>query len=73
MSEFMWKGENIPDIEKWAEERGEKMVKYRRIRRYPNFYTGRMEQEVYEGSMPETFWYSLTITPQFEYIKLENI
>ena len=55
---FSWQGELIDDIEAWARDRGEKMVRVRFVPQLkPNALTGQMvASEPYIKSMPESFW-----------------
>jgi hypothetical protein len=62
--QFQWRGELIPDIEKWAKERGEQMVHYRLTRHTP------YGREISFGSMPETFWNTLMFKANEHYERL---
>lgn len=64
---YFWRGQLIPDIRAWATERGERIVRYEARRERPNMLTGRLEVEVVEGEMPESFWNSLMISDGWVY------
>lgn len=53
---FSWRGKPIHDIHEWTKARGEKMVKVRATRTFPNIWTGKIEKTVSESEMPESFW-----------------
>ena len=59
--QFIWKGEPIVDIEAWAAERGERMIKYSRTQRVANIFTGTINKVVTTGRMPESFYNQLRI------------
>lgn len=61
---FAWDGEVIKDIRKWAAERGEKLIRYEMIRTTINPITGTEFSRKTVGSMPESFWGSLLISPE---------
>ncbi len=54
----MWRDQPIENIEKWAKERGEKMVDYTLRRQYPSINRKKItvEWEYQYGKMPESFW-----------------
>lgn len=63
---FTWRGEPIPDIEKWASARGERMVHYKLT------ITTVYGPEVTTGKMPESFWNSLLINPKHHYEEIDE-
>lgn len=68
MSEvFLWHGEPIKDIEAWCKKRGEKLLRYRAIRKVPNHVTGKIVKEVQTGRIPESFAYNLRYTDGWNY------
>lgn len=67
---YNWRGKPIHNIEKWAEERGEQMIKYRATRKVPSLLTGQIETEIEEGKMPESFWNGLLMSDGWRYEKL---
>jgi hypothetical protein len=60
---FYWRGEPIRDIEQWAQTRGEHIVLVEEAVTYPSVFTGRIETEVRQLEMPESFFNSAHITP----------
>lgn len=70
---FRFRGEEIPDIRKWAEERGERIVRFKRIKKVVTwFYTNTFPKETFsyeeaEGIMPESFWNNLKYSDGYEY------
>lgn len=58
---FTWRGEPIQDIKGWADDRGERIVKYQATRPTP------WGHETYDGYMPESFWNSLCMNNGWTY------
>jgi epoxyqueuosine reductase QueG len=54
-------GKHIENIEQWAKDHGERMIKFTATRKMPNLATGKMEEQTFKGAMPESFWGSLKI------------
>lgn len=64
--QFTWRGKPISNIEVWAKERGERMVKYegKRFDPWLNDY------EYEYGEMPESFWNGLAWAHGWSYKEL---
>lgn len=59
---YMFRGRPIADIEKWAHDRGEKMIDYVNTKRQPNIFSGKIDVNKSKGTMPESFFNSLRMT-----------
>jgi hypothetical protein len=57
---YSWRGVPIPDINAWAKDRGEKMVRIKVVERNPYIFSGNIEELEYQISMPESFWDSFS-------------
>lgn len=56
---FTYQGERISDIEAWARERKEMLIHYRKTSETYSRVTGKIEREITEGVMPQSFWNTL--------------
>lgn len=70
--EFKWRGEHIPDINKWAAEHEEKMIKYKASRKVVSHFTKIPYEESYTGEMPLSFYFSLAASQGWMYEMLED-
>ena len=59
---YSWKGNPIPNIYKWVKARNEKMIRYERTKIVPDIDSGKMNKEVEQGEMPESFFNSLLVS-----------
>ena len=67
---YTWRGQPINNIQEWAAERGERMVRYEARRTIPDLRTGGLLEEIEHGEMPESFWNGLLMSHGWSYKEL---